>query len=360
MNEREQNLKNISNEFANWEVKISNLNSLNFYDANIISENTVCELLNTIFDYQLVNINSKTKNHAAIDLGDETNRISYQITSTKTSQKIQKSLNTFFENGLEYSYDELFILILGKKQRKYPKLKTQASFSFEPERHVLDFRDLLHFISFLPNSKIKKINKVLDDQNNNPLPRSTTKKASRVKRNLALKKRMKKELLMDIDRKDWKRAMFEPCIRFRYHNIIVRSVENDTFPDDPRVPGKMSNWFKGEFWDFYDNGLELIGMGGEAIFDKDENWDILDWREDSRRTNPNYKVVSFHDFFRIPYEYIVELDMDTDQYYGLPALYVEYAKEGMPYEEILAGIAGNHDNERLTYYFDHEMRKTLK
>ncbi|WP_215224019.1 SMEK domain-containing protein [Echinicola shivajiensis] len=360
MNEREQDLKSISNEFANWEVKIANLNSLNFYDANIISENTVCELLNMVFSYQLININSKSKNQAAIDLGDETNRISYQITSTKTSQKIQKSLDTFFENELENSYDELFFPILGKKQKKYPKLNLPTGFSFEPQRNILDFRDLLHFISFLPNSKIKKVNKILLEHNSSPQPRSASTKANRIKRNLALKKRMKRELLVDLDRQHWKRAMYEPYIRFKYHNIIIRSVENDTFPDDHEITGKMSNWFKGEFWDFYDNGLELIGRGGEAIFDKDGHWDILDWRKDSRRTSSNYEVVSYQDFLRIPYEYIVELDMDTDQYYALPALYVEYAKDGMPYEEILPGIAGTFEHKQLTYYFDKEMKKELK
>ena len=360
MNERELNIKVISNEFANWEVKISNLNSINLYDTNIISENTICELLNLIFDYQLVNINSKVKNHAAIDLGDDTNRISYQITSTKTSKKIQTSLTKFFDNNLDSSYDELYVLILGKKQNKYPKFEIQNEYNFDTNKHILDFRDLLRFISFLPSTKIRKIHKLLLEENQGLKQRPQTNKASRVKRNLALKKRMKKELLIKLDQKDWKRAMFEPYIKFLYSNIIVRSVENDTFPDDSEIPGKMSNWFKGSFWDFYDNGLELIGHGGEVIFDKDGYWDILDWNGDKRRTNPEYKVVNYRDFLRIPYEYIVELDMDTDQYYALPALYVEYAKNGMPYEDILLGIASSLKTERLTTYFDNTMRKKLQ
>ncbi|MEL6557034.1 MAG: SMEK domain-containing protein [Bacteroidota bacterium] len=359
MNEREINLKSISNEFAKWEVKITNLNSLNFYDANIISESTLCVLLNAIFDYKLINANSKTKNHAAIDLCDDTNRISYQITSTKSSQKIQKSLDTFFEKGMHKLYDELFVLILGKKQKKYPLFKCQHKFLFESHRHILDFRDLLYLISFLPSSKIKKINKILLNENSEQKTSTIKNKSSRVRRNLTLKRKMKKELLLNLDQKYWRRAMFEPYRRFRYHNIIVRSVENDTFPDDPRSLGKISNWFKGEFWDFYDRGLELISMGGDAIFDKNGNWDILNWEDDLRRLNKEYKVISYANFLRIPYDFIVELDMETDPYYALPALYVEYAKDGMPYEEILYGVAGNFEEERFTNYFDNKMRRKL-
>jgi hypothetical protein len=78
MNPRELELKTIANEFAKWELKISNLNSLNLYDVNLFSENSICELLNCIFDYKLHNINALTKNHPAIDLGDEYNRVAIQ------------------------------------------------------------------------------------------------------------------------------------------------------------------------------------------------------------------------------------------------------------------------------------------
>lgn len=142
--------------------------------------------------------------------------------------------------------------------------------------------------------------------------------------------------------------------------IIIRSVENNTFPDDPNNPGKMSNWFKGEFWDFYDNGLELIAMVGRVIFDEEGYWDILDWQGDQREANPKYKVVSFSNFYRIPDNYIVELYMETDPYYALPALDVEYKKDGMPDDEIFSGIAGSFKTKQFTYYFDNSLRAKLQ
>jgi len=52
-------------------------------------------------------------------------------------------------------------------------------------------------------------------------------------------------------------------------------------------------------------------------------------------------VVSFYTFFKIPYDYIVDYDMEPDSYYSIPSIYVEYLKDGMPYEEIVYGEMGN-------------------
>ncbi|MDB5228060.1 MAG: hypothetical protein JWN78_2253 [Bacteroidota bacterium] len=87
MNKRELILKTISNEFSRWQISIENLSSLNLYDANIFSEKSICDILNAIFDYQFMNINSVIKNYPAIDLVDKENRIAIQITSTKSKKK---------------------------------------------------------------------------------------------------------------------------------------------------------------------------------------------------------------------------------------------------------------------------------
>jgi len=362
MNPRESEIKTISEEFAHWEIKISNLNSLNLYDANIFSEHSICELLNCIYDYKLHNINPIQKNFPAIDLGDNYNRVSFQVTSTKTSKKIQSTLDKFIEKKFYKDYDKLFILILGKKQKNYPEFKLSDYFEFNNKRNIIDFHDLLSFISSLSTPKIKKISKILSEENqttNKILPKVS--KASIIKRNLALKRRMKKDLLLELKREDWEYSWFEPWIKFKYQNILIRSVDDRSFPEVNVTPsGEMSSWFKGEVWDFYDNGIELISMGGKAIFDKKGNWDILNWKGDKRESNSNYEVVPYNTFLRIPYEYIVDYDMETDRYIGVPSIYVEYLKDGMPYEEILYGEAGNFSLRRHTRIFNNRKKKKLK
>lgn len=105
-------------------------------------------------------------------------------------------------------------------------------------------------------------------------------------------------------------------------------------------------------------------MGGRAIFNEEGNWDILDGLDDERKNNRKYKQVPFHSFFRIPYEYIVDYDMEPDNYYGVPTIFVEYANEGTPYEEMLCGRMGRYnqedeDSSRTTYYFDDNKRRKL-
>ncbi|MDB5228059.1 MAG: hypothetical protein JWN78_2252 [Bacteroidota bacterium] len=181
-----------------------------------------------------------------------------------------------------------------------------------------------------------------------------------------MKKRLKRDLLRELDQKYWDQAIYNPSLRFNYRNVIIRSVDDTHWPNvDEAERGRISTWFKGEFWDFYENGIELVTMGGHAIFDKDGSWDILKWPEDNRESNEKYKKVYFTSFLRIPYEFIVDYDMDPDAYYCVPTIYVEYAKDGMPYEEILCGDIGYYDkekreNSRLTYYYDNEKRKTLE
>lgn len=109
----------------------------------------------------------------------------------------------------------------------------------------------------------------------------------------------------------------------------------------------------------------MISLGGTAIFDKYGYGDILDWQGDNRSENENYKKVTFTTFLRIPYEYMVDYDMEPDAYYGVPTIYVIYAKNDMPCEEILYGVPGHYEKDslgksKLTYYFEDSKRKKLE
>lgn len=366
MNNRELKLKEISNHFVRWHIQIEHLNSLNLYDANIFSEYSLCELLNTVFDYSLKNINSFEKNFPAIDLGDTENGIAIQVTSTNQRQKIQSTLNKFFEHKLDNNYEKLYIFILGNRQKKYANLIIKSSFDFRESEHILDFKDLLKYINFLPLNRINKIANLLEKENDiEKSKKLINRNVALTKRKLSLKKRMQKDLLCQLDREHWQHAMYEPWVKFKYRNVIIRSVDDKSWPKAEKDENaKMSGWIKSEFWNFYENGLELISMGGDVIVDKNGYWDELNWREDNRRSNPDYTVKSFNFFVRIPFEYIVEYDMEPDAYYGVPTIYVEYANNGTPYEEVLYGFGGWYNKEKpedsaYLQYFNNQKRKEL-
>ena len=366
MNNRELLLKTISNEFVRWQIQIENLNSLNLYDANIFSEHTLCELLNILFDYKLINANLISSNFPAVDLIDKRNKIAIQVTSTKQKNKIQATLNKFSEKKLHFEYDKLIIIILGTKQKIYSKLKISPDITFIESEQILDFKSLLNIIARLPLKRIEKISNLLNQESIRSLPKKRNNNATILKKKLSLKKKLQKDLLLELDRQHWEQLRHEPWIKFRYHNVIIRSIDDKSWPKvDDTDKTKISSWFKGEVWDFYENGLELISHGGTSIFDKNGYWDLLNWRKDKREVNEKYTKVSYDTFLRIPYEFIVDYDMEPDDYNGIPTIYVEYAKDDMPYEEILYGRGGYYDKQNpkdsyYTYYFEKTKRKKLK
>lgn len=365
MNVRELKLKNISNEFAKWQIQLENLNSLNLFDANIISEFTLCEILNRIFDYNLTNVILFSKNFPAVDLVDNDNRIAIQVTSTFKKTKIKYTLDNFFTKKLDLKYDKLLIIILGKRQKSYTNLKLPMDYSFNESEHILDFKSLLNIISRLPLKKIESISTLLANESilHSKMPRNPN--ISKVKKKLSLKKKLQKDLLREIDRIHWDYLGYEPWIKFRYSSVIIRSIDDSSWPNlVENEKENMSSWFKGEFWDFYENGIEFISYGGDAIFDINGNWDLLKMGIDSGVIGKEYKVVPYDTFLRIPFEFIVDYDMEPDKYHGLPAIYVEYAKDGMPFEEILYGKGGHYvkSNPKESYrtnYFDMTKRRKL-
>ena len=172
---------------------------------------------------------------------------------------------------------------------------------------------------------------------------------------------MQKAFLLKLERNDWEYSWFEPWRKFNYHKVLIRSIDDKSWPNsNENSTDEISSWFKGEFYDFYDNGIELISHGGRAIFDENDNWDLLHWHDDPREKNKSYTVTNYNIFLQIPYDYIIDFDMDTDPYDGLPSIFVKYEKDGMPYESILYGTPGSYKLRRLKYLFDENYRKPLK
>lgn len=204
------------------------------------------------------------------------------------------------------------------------------------------------------------------NSNFNDKSKSTIKNAERVSRNLNLKRRMKNDLLWTekelFSKYDADSIRYESWLKFKYHNVLIRSVDDTSFPlvkDDSFH--RISSWFKGECWDFYENGLELVRDGVDLIFDKDDNWDILQL-DDPRKDNPDYKIRETDtSFYRIPFDYIVDYDMSIDnEYYHIPSIYVTYSNNGTPYEEVLRGWASSVNSKRSTRTLDNSKRKKLE
>jgi len=110
--------------------------------------------------------------------------------------------------------------------------------------------------------------------------------------------------------------MYDPSRKFMYDKLIVRSIEDNSYPEITYNEQGKQNWTKLELWDFYDNGLEFVSMSTrQVILEEDGSWAFCD--------SSNANVIGCCIFFRIPFDNMVEYDNEPDGYYGYPTLYVE-------------------------------------
>lgn len=276
------------------------------------------------------------------------------ITNLINNSQIGEAINTL-SRGLKpqnTSLDNEVLLI-----------KSQYS---DLEKH--NRRGLISFEEYQKHkSKITKaiIDIASEDYVTPPIQATLKSKREKIKRSLSIKKKLQKDLLLKPNQYDWKYIRCKPSYKFKYRKLYIRSIDDESWPNPAEVTEHgISTWLKLEIYDFYENGLELIEERGKVIFDKDGFWDILEGLDDDRKNNSNYKLATCFTFFRIPYDFIVNYEMETS-YADYPLLYVEYAKKGMPYEEVVYGQMGCYNEStpsksRLTYYFDSNKRKKLK
>lgn len=104
---RKEKIEKIAELFARFRTEVESLNSLNLYDINVHAENVIIPILNLVYGVNLVNINNRVRNSAAIDLVDTENRIAVQVTSTSTGDKVKHTINEFVKGKRCEDYDRL-------------------------------------------------------------------------------------------------------------------------------------------------------------------------------------------------------------------------------------------------------------
>ena len=93
------------------ERKIELRGSLNLRDINYHCENFYRDLLNIVYELNLINLNSESNNQDTIDLADKKAKKAYQVTASVTRAKVSKTLKGFNEKYTS-DYTELFVLFI--------------------------------------------------------------------------------------------------------------------------------------------------------------------------------------------------------------------------------------------------------
>lgn len=132
-------------------------NPLGFLDLTKYCEDFIKELLNLTFGYELSNLNDEVSNYPGIDLGDTTNKVAFQITSTNTVQKVNNTLNALKPEYTQ-NYSTFCIFILGEKQKSYSKIDSTKATEFNfTEKNIIDIDDVLQKIVLINSEKLDPI-----------------------------------------------------------------------------------------------------------------------------------------------------------------------------------------------------------
>jgi len=143
-------LDSISQNLTYLVTYISTSNGAGLFDINRLSEDFFISILNTMYDLNLVNLNTEKPNYPAIDLGDRNRRVSVQVTSESNTTKLKTTLSKFRENSLINDYDELIFLVLSNNSTGRP---TDKKITLK----VVDPQAMMNKISQLVDEKIYTI-----------------------------------------------------------------------------------------------------------------------------------------------------------------------------------------------------------
>jgi len=130
----------IVDELASIAHQVEMRSQLGHTDLNRLLEDFFKDILNIIYGHNLSNLNETRSNTLGLDLGDQISRVAFQVTSRANAQKIK---NTFKKITVEQvaQFDEVFILVIGKKQGSYNLETLQTKVEFD-ESKIIDIGDL--------------------------------------------------------------------------------------------------------------------------------------------------------------------------------------------------------------------------
>jgi hypothetical protein len=122
---------------------------LGLTDINKHAEDFFKTILNNLLWLSLVNLNADRSNEPGLDLGDKTSGVAFQITGTRTSEKVNATLKRLSDDQIK-AYPKIRVLMIAGKQSSYtldPALCARASFS---ENEIWDIDDLCKRCMDLP------------------------------------------------------------------------------------------------------------------------------------------------------------------------------------------------------------------
>lgn len=177
---------------------------------------------------------------------------------------------------------------------------------------------------------------------------------STVRRNIELKKEMKRDFLKgNIPVDQFNEIVRKPHLKFNSTEFLIRSVDDVYYPEN--IADEYGNypWFKVEAHDFYHNGLYVVTGIVTIVFNDKNYWDFKTDDDDLLIEQGLIKTTNVIEISKLPFENIIAYDIDGDEHYMYPHIYCDFSFMGHPFEgkEFLVTKDGG-----INFYLDFEMK----
>lgn len=147
--------------FHAYSTKNLTANGLN--DQALLSEDLYLKICNKLFKLSLTNTNIIKHNHETIDLHDEENEISIQVTARNDRKKIKSTIEDFIKNKYYEKYKKLYFIIISndKKSETYiNEFETENKIDFSIKNNIFLTSDLISQSRLLD---VKTLNRLVSD-----------------------------------------------------------------------------------------------------------------------------------------------------------------------------------------------------
>ena len=162
--ERKIAFDNISRTLAITRYDIEQHQLVNDQSLNIHGENWFRDIFNFVYSNNFfvnANIETKTGNASAVDLIDKDKELAYQITTTRTKEKVDDTLKKIKTTEYKYYTLKIFFLLEKSKFKKDTKQYFKNEYNINIQDYLVDYTDLLKDIEALETDKIIELNKKL-------------------------------------------------------------------------------------------------------------------------------------------------------------------------------------------------------
>ncbi|HGZ6668538.1 TPA: SMEK domain-containing protein, partial [Vibrio parahaemolyticus] len=132
---------------------------LGLTDLNRYLEDFFKDYLNEVMDWSLTNLNDERSNEPGVDLGDRNNSVAIQVTSSRTSEKVNSTLGKVLKR--EDEFNSIIVLVIGKKQKTYSLNADYCKKTNFSEDNIWDVNDLCMKTISLPLDHLHRIHDLI-------------------------------------------------------------------------------------------------------------------------------------------------------------------------------------------------------